>query len=49
LLGSVTPLIVLLAFETIISTRFIDPEERALECRYGDAYRRYKSTVRRWI
>lgn len=49
LLGSVTPLIALLAFETIISTRFIDPEERALERRYGDAYRRYKSTVRRWI
>ena len=49
LLGSVTPLVVLLVFETIISTRFIGPEERALESHYGDAYRRYKSTVRRWM
>lgn len=48
-LGSVTPLVMLLVFETIISTRFIDPEERALESRYGDKYRRYKATVRRWI
>jgi protein-S-isoprenylcysteine O-methyltransferase Ste14 len=48
-LGSVTPVVVVIVFETIISTRFIEPEERALEHRYGDAFRRYKATVRRWI
>ena len=48
-LGSVTPMVVVIAFETIISTRFIDPEEDALESRYGDAFRRYKAAVRRWI
>lgn len=31
-------------------TRFqIRPEERALEQRFGDAYRRYASEVRRWL
>ncbi len=49
ILGSVTPVVVVIAFETIISTRFIDPEERALESRYGDEFRRYKASVRRWI
>ena len=49
LLGSVTPAVMVIAFETIISTRFIEPEERALESRYGDAFRRYRSSVRRWI
>lgn len=48
-LGSVTPVVAVIAFETIISTRFIDPEERALEVRYGDAFRHYRSAVRRWI
>jgi protein-S-isoprenylcysteine O-methyltransferase Ste14 len=48
-LGSVTPVVVVIAFETIISTRFIGPEEDALESRYGDAFRHYKATVRRWI
>lgn len=48
-LGSVTPVVAVIAFETIISTRFIEPEERALESHYGDAFRRYKAAVRRWI
>ncbi len=49
ILGSVTPGVVVMVFETIISTRFIGPEERMLESRYGDAFRRYKASVRRWI
>lgn len=48
-LGSVTPVVAIIAFETIVSTRFIEPEERALESHYGDAFRRYKAAVRRWI
>lgn len=48
-LGSITPVVAVIAFETIISTRFIEPEERVLEDRYGDAFRRYRSMVRRWI
>lgn len=49
LLGSVTPIVVVVIFEWIISTRFIEPEEQALERKYGEAFRSYKSRVRRWI
>lgn len=49
ILGSVTPVVVVMVFETILSTRFIEPEERMLENCYGDAFRRYKAAVRQWI
>lgn len=49
LLGSASPILVLILFERIISSRFIGPEEQALERRFGDDFRRYKARVRRWV
>lgn len=49
LLGSVTPVVVLVIFEWIISTKFVRPEEQALEQVYGEDFRRYRAQVRRWI
>jgi protein-S-isoprenylcysteine O-methyltransferase Ste14 len=44
LLGSLGPIVV----AWLITTRFVDVEERMLQARFGDAYRRDKSRVRRW-
>lgn len=49
LLGSLTPFIFLPPFVWIIQRRFIVPEEALLEARFGEEYRAYRSSVRRWI
>lgn len=49
LLGSSSPFVVLPLFVWFIQRRFVDPEERLLEQRFGEVYRAYKGTVRRWI
>lgn len=49
LLGSLTPVLVIPVFYWIIRNRFIAVEERMLEENFGDAYRDYKSRVRRWL
>ncbi len=48
-LGSLSPLAVIPPFVYIIQTRFIVVEERMLEEAFGEAYRDYKTRVRRWI
>jgi len=48
-LGTAAPLVVAPAFAWIVQRRFIAVEERGLEDAFGDAYRAYKSRVRRWI
>ena len=49
IIGDLLPLIVIPAFVLIIQTLFIHHEERVLEQRFGEAYRAYKSRVRRWL
>jgi len=49
LLGSVSPLLVIPAFIWILTKRFIVPEEKAMEARFGPSYVVYKAHVRRWI
>lgn len=49
LLGSSSPFVVLPLFVWIIQRRFVEPEERLLEQRFGEVYRAYKAQVRRWI
>ncbi len=48
-LGSLFALLVLPVFVLLISIVQIRPEEKALEDKFGDAYRHYLSSVRRWI
>lgn len=49
LLGSVTPLLVVVAFFAILQEGFIRHEERLLEQRFGVEYRNYRRSVRRWL
>lgn len=48
-LGSLSPLIVLPIYVWLITTRFIVVEEAMLEARFGDTYRDYKRSTRRWL
>ena len=48
-LGSLAPLVVVPAFFLIIRSGFVAVEEAMLEETFGDAYRDYKSRVRRWL
>jgi protein-S-isoprenylcysteine O-methyltransferase Ste14 len=49
LLGSATPFVVIPVFAVLIDAVFIRTEERMLEARFGDAWRAYRSKVRRWV
>lgn len=43
------PLVTLPAVIFLVRRLVIDPEEAHLEAKFGDAYRQYKASVRRWI
>ena len=47
--GSLSPVIVIPVFFWIIHSRIIPIEERMLEDTFGEEYRAYKSSVRRWL
>jgi protein-S-isoprenylcysteine O-methyltransferase Ste14 len=49
LLGSVTPLAVVLLFPLLLETRFIRAEEQMLAQQFGQHWLAYKEQVRRWI
>ena len=49
LLGSLTPLLVVIAFFALLRVGFVRREERLLEETFGDAYRAYRRSVRRWL
>lgn len=49
LLNALWPLVLLPVVLAVIRFGVIDREERYLERKFGDAYRRYRATVRRWI
>jgi protein-S-isoprenylcysteine O-methyltransferase Ste14 len=49
LLGTLGPLVPVVAFVWIIQSNFIRGEERFLEGIFGDEYRAYKQRVRRWL
>lgn len=48
-LGSLTPVFIIPVFSWLIQEMFIKEEEKMLEDRFGEDYREYKATVRRWI
>lgn len=48
-LGSLTPLIIIPTFTWLIQETFIKQEEKMLEDKFGEEYKEYKTTVRRWI
>jgi protein-S-isoprenylcysteine O-methyltransferase Ste14 len=49
LLGTLAPLLVPILFYLIIRHRFIRVEEAMLEEKFGDEYREFRSSVRRWL
>jgi protein-S-isoprenylcysteine O-methyltransferase Ste14 len=49
LLGSATPLTVVLITAVLFDLLYISPEERLLRQTFGNAYLQYRTTVRRWI
>jgi protein-S-isoprenylcysteine O-methyltransferase Ste14 len=49
LLGSATPGLGIPSLVWILRKRFIEAEERGLEEQFGEAYRAYKTRVRRWL
>ena len=48
-LGSLTPVLLLPLFVWVITKQQIEPEEAALSQTFGQAYRDYQQTVRRWF
>lgn len=48
-LGSLTPAVVIPVFALLIQEIFVKEEEKMLETKFGEEYREYKATVRRWI
>jgi len=48
-LGNVLAILLAPAFVAIMTRWYILREEQLLETRFGDAYRAYRSRVRRWI
>jgi protein-S-isoprenylcysteine O-methyltransferase Ste14 len=49
LLGSLTPLAVVILVPILFDRVFISPEEKMLEQTFGDPFREYRKRVRRWI
>jgi protein-S-isoprenylcysteine O-methyltransferase Ste14 len=49
LLGSVTPLLVAVGYFVVLQEGFVRHEERLLEQRFGEEYRTYRRSVRRWF
>ena len=49
MLGSTTPLAVVVVLAVLFDRLFITPEERMLEETFGDEFRAYRKRVRRWI
>jgi protein-S-isoprenylcysteine O-methyltransferase Ste14 len=47
--GSLSPWLIPPLFVAVITNQFIRPEERRLEARFGEAYRAYRASVRRWL
>ncbi|MSP47910.1 MAG: isoprenylcysteine carboxylmethyltransferase family protein [Alphaproteobacteria bacterium] len=47
--GSLWPLVLLAPLLLVMRYGVIGREERYLEARFGDAYRAYRSSVRRWL
>jgi protein-S-isoprenylcysteine O-methyltransferase Ste14 len=48
-LGTLSPILVAIAFAVIADRWYIRFEEAAMAAKFGDAYARYKQSVRRWI
>ncbi len=49
LLGTLAPLLVVIAFFAILQEGFVRREERLLDVTFGDTYRAYRRSVRRWL
>jgi protein-S-isoprenylcysteine O-methyltransferase Ste14 len=49
LLGSLAPLLVAIGFFAILHEGFVRQEERLLDKTFGDRYRAYRRSVRRWL
>jgi protein-S-isoprenylcysteine O-methyltransferase Ste14 len=49
LVNAVWPLLLLPVVIAVVQRMFIEKEERYLEQKFGEGYRRYKARVRRWI
>ena len=49
LLGTLAPLLVVIAFFAILQEGFVRREERLLDETFGDTYRAYRRSVRRWL
>jgi protein-S-isoprenylcysteine O-methyltransferase Ste14 len=47
--GTASPWIVIAGLAVVLDRVFIAPEERMMEHTFGDAFRQYKSRVRRWL
>ena len=49
LLGTVGPMLVVPPFVVVLQLRFIRLEEKLLETTFGERYRAYRASVRRWV
>ena len=49
LFGTVSPLVVVVAFTALIDRAFVRAEERMLAERFGAAWNEYRERVRRWL
>lgn len=49
LLGRATPLVVPVLLFLVLAFRFVPQEEQAMAAHFGEAYRGYTASVRRWL